>query len=168
MPRCFSICLWISLFGFPKETLLQGENKIGDAFLQWSNWSICFGLCSVKFQLRNCSKGCDDDQNMEIKECSTHENCSAYKVRLSRIDRFAPKLMLDVYVNNTRTSICHPVGIADSLCQIRGFESAEDNTNCDMIQTHSYGNTTCGTLQRIITNCNEPHGVTAVCKGTSK
>ena len=25
MPRCFSICLWISLFGFPKETLLQGN-----------------------------------------------------------------------------------------------------------------------------------------------
>ena len=44
--------------------------------MQWSDWSPCFGRCSVKFQARNCSKGCVRDQNIEIRECSTHENCS--------------------------------------------------------------------------------------------
>lgn len=44
--------------------------------MQWSDWSSCFGRCSVKFQARNCSKGCVGDQNIEIRECSTHENCS--------------------------------------------------------------------------------------------
>lgn len=44
--------------------------------MQWSDWSPCFGRCSVKFQARNCSKGCVGDQNIEIRECSTHENCS--------------------------------------------------------------------------------------------
>ena len=44
--------------------------------MQWSDWSPCFGRCSVKFQARNCSKGCIGDQNIEIRECSTHENCS--------------------------------------------------------------------------------------------
>lgn len=44
--------------------------------MQWSDWSSCFGRCSVKFKARNCSKGCVGDQNIEIRECSTHENCS--------------------------------------------------------------------------------------------
>lgn len=132
--------------------------------MQWSDWSPCFGRCSVKFQARNCSKGCVGDQNIEIRECSTHENCSAYRVRLSHNLSFAAKLKLDGYVNNTWTPVCHPVGIADRLCQIQGFESAENNANCDMIQTHRYGNTTCGTLQRMISNCSEPHRVAAVCR----
>lgn len=89
----------------------------------------------------------------------------AYRVRLSHNLSFAAKLKLDGYVNNTWTPVCHPVGIADRLCQIQGFESAENNANCDMIQTHRYGNTTCGTLQRMISNCSEPHRVAAVCKG---
>ncbi|XP_027048791.1 uncharacterized protein LOC113676339, partial [Pocillopora damicornis] len=160
MPRCFSICVWIYLFGFFKEKSLQE----GSALMQWSDWSPCFGRCSVKFQARSCSKGCVGDQNIEIRECSTHENCSAYRVRLSHNLSFAAKLKLDGYVNNTWTPVCHPVGIVDRLCQIQGFESAENNANCDMIQTHRYGNTTCGTLQRMISNCSEPHRVAAVCK----
>lgn len=91
----------------------------------------------------------------------------AYRVRLSHNLPFAAKVKLDGYVNNTWTPVCHPVGIADRLCQIQGFESAENNANCDMIQTHPYGNTTCGNLQRMISNCSEPHRVAAVCRGTT-
>ena len=55
--------------------------------MQWSDWSSCFGRCSVKFQARNCSKGCVGDQNIEIRECSTHENCSGIMYSCS-IDDF--------------------------------------------------------------------------------
>ena len=58
------------------STLIKIIFSGGSALMQWSDWSPCFGRCSVKFQARNCSKGCVGDQNIEIRECSTHENCS--------------------------------------------------------------------------------------------
>ncbi|XP_022778408.1 CD5 antigen-like, partial [Stylophora pistillata] len=102
---------------------------------------------------------------MEIRECSSHTKCTAYRIRLSHIPSYAAKLKLEVSDGKKWTSVCHSVGIADNLCQIQGFESAENEKNCNMIQTHSYGNTTCGVLKSIISiNCSDTHEVTTVCK----
>ncbi|XP_022797292.1 uncharacterized protein LOC111335603 [Stylophora pistillata] len=149
----------------------QGDSSLEsssspESLTSWSSWSKCFGRCSVKFQTRNnCSKGCVGDQNMEIRECLSHTKCTAHRIRLSHIPSYAAKLKLEVHDGKKWTSVCHPVGIADNLCQIQGFESAENEKKCDMIQTHSYGNKTCGVLQRIISiNCSDTHEVTTVCK----
>ncbi|XP_078380632.1 uncharacterized protein LOC144663532 isoform X3 [Oculina patagonica] len=140
---------------------------------QWTNWTKCFGRCNAKIQMRRCLVHCDDNK-LEIRQCVTSQNCTAYKVRISHLADFWAKVKLEIKLTRTWKPLCHPawnINMAHEVCRIQGFPSAEaalegdknvDNGPCDSIQEY---NKTCEVLQREMqSSCYNINEAVAVCK----
>ncbi|KAL9965173.1 hypothetical protein ACROYT_G028936 [Oculina patagonica] len=50
---------------------------------QWTNWTKCFGRCNAKIQMRSL-----DHNKLETRQCSTAQNCTAYKIRIVHVGDF--------------------------------------------------------------------------------
>ncbi|XP_078380631.1 fibroblast growth factor receptor 1-like isoform X2 [Oculina patagonica] len=123
--------------------------------------------------MRRCLVHCDDNK-LEIRQCVTSQNCTAYKVRISHLADFWAKVKLEIKLTRTWKPLCHPawnINMAHEVCRIQGFPSAEaalegdknvDNGPCDSIQEY---NKTCEVLQREMqSSCYNINEAVAVCK----